>query len=163
MLTHEDFIAVRQKTVLVALDLLIMNENGEMLVGRRRNPPAKGFLFVPGGRVQKSETLEEALKRISAAEIGLELNREQAILQGVYDHIYDPEGDELPDPVHYVVLACRFTMSAHADFVHDTQHDRLFFMSPEEIESSPDVHPFTKNYFLNSPENLFLSPGRSGD
>jgi colanic acid biosynthesis protein WcaH len=46
---------VVRDSVLVSLDLLIVNDKAEVLVGRRQNPPAKDWLFVPGGRVYKEE------------------------------------------------------------------------------------------------------------
>src|ERR1700691_4854214 len=87
-LTADRFKCVLRDTVLVALDLLIVKED-EILLGRRRNSPAKGLFFVPGGRIYKGESPETALMRISHGEVGTEFRSEDATLQGVYHHVYD--------------------------------------------------------------------------
>lgn len=49
---------VVRDSVLVALDLLIVNHKAEVLVGRRQNPPAKDWLFVPESLDFRLLTLE---------------------------------------------------------------------------------------------------------
>lgn len=41
---------------LISIDLLVENEQGQYLLGLRKNRPAQGYWFVPGGRVQKNES-----------------------------------------------------------------------------------------------------------
>ena len=60
-LRQEDFATVVRSTPLVSLDFIVENSRGEFLLGKRTNRPAQGYWFVPGGRVQKDETLEAAL------------------------------------------------------------------------------------------------------
>ena len=52
-------------TPLISIDLIILNSNDEILLGKRNNRPAKGYWFVPGGRIRKNETLKQALSRIA--------------------------------------------------------------------------------------------------
>ncbi|HJV21843.1 MAG TPA: NUDIX domain-containing protein, partial [Holophagaceae bacterium] len=47
---------------LVSLDLIVRDPGGRVLVGRRRNRPAQGWWFVPGGRVGKGERLDDAFR-----------------------------------------------------------------------------------------------------
>ena len=63
-LSDDDFRFVVRSTPLFALDLIIMDEYERVLVGLRVNDPAKGFWFVPGGRVTKNESLKTAFSRI---------------------------------------------------------------------------------------------------
>lgn len=58
-------------TPLVAIDLIVRSEE-KVLLGRRTNEPAKGFFFVPGGRIFKGETARTAFQRITLAELGFE-------------------------------------------------------------------------------------------
>jgi len=156
-LSLEHFKRVVRDTVLVSLDLLVINEKNEILVGRRRNSPARGYLFVPGGRVRKNESLAEALRRISHSEIGVELAKEHAILYGIYDHVYPDDSFVEPDVTsHYVVIACLFHVHSSVSFRNDGQHDELQIMSIRQLLAHPDVHAFTRNYFLQDPENVFL-------
>ncbi|VEB85871.1 GDP-mannose mannosyl hydrolase) [Citrobacter koseri] len=69
-LRQEDFATVVRSTPLISIDLIVENERGEFLLGKRTNRPAQGYWFVPGGRVQKDETLEKAFERLTQAETG---------------------------------------------------------------------------------------------
>ncbi len=66
-LRQEDFATVVRSTPLVSLDFIVENSRGEFLLGKRTNRPAQGYWFVPGGRVQKDETLEAAFERLTMA------------------------------------------------------------------------------------------------
>lgn len=149
---------VVRDTVLVSLDLLVMNNRGEVLVGRRRNPPAKGYLFVPGGRILKGEDLAGALSRISTSEIGVELKKQDAALYGIYDHVYtDNAFGEDSLNTHYVVIACLFRVGTFVPRGHDNQHEEMRMLQIEKLLKHPEVHLYTRNYFLPGPSNLFLS------
>lgn len=87
-LDAETFQTVVASTPLISIDLLVENEQGEYLLGMRNNRPAQGYWFVPGGRVQKNETLDEAFKRLTRMELGVELERTDARFKGVYEHFY---------------------------------------------------------------------------
>ncbi len=151
------FRRVVRDTVLVALDLLVINGGGEVLVGKRRNPPAEGYLFVPGGRILKGESLADALNRISTAEIGVALKKQDAILHGIYDHIYpDNAFREVGLNTHYIVIACLFRVGDFVPRVHDNQHEEMQMLQIGELLNHPDVHPYTRNYFVPDPSNLFL-------
>lgn len=72
-LSTQDFATVVRSTPLISIDLIVENAQGEYLLGKRTNRPAQGFWFVPGGRVQKDETLADAFARLTQAELGLSL------------------------------------------------------------------------------------------
>ena len=71
-LSVEDFAGVVRLTPLVAIDLIVRDSAGRVLLGERKNEPAKGSFFVPGGRITKNETLTAAFRRITRAELGVE-------------------------------------------------------------------------------------------
>jgi colanic acid biosynthesis protein WcaH len=159
-LSSEQFRNVVRDTVLVSLDLLLVNERGEVLVGQRRNAPALGCLFVPGGRVMKGETLRSALRRVAKQETGLDLELGQVELQGVYDHIYEDSCfDDSGISTQYVVIACRGFISSDTPIASDQQHESLRFVPIASLLRDPRVHPNTKAYFREHPENLFLGGG----
>lgn len=103
-------------TPLISIDLLIQNEYGEYLLGLRRNRPAQGYWFVPGGRVLKDESLNDAFKRLTFEELGIELERNQAHFKGVYEHFYEDSVFGEAPGTHYIVLAHQMQVSyAHSD------------------------------------------------
>jgi colanic acid biosynthesis protein WcaH len=151
------FKRVVRDSVLVSLDLLIVNERNEVLVGSRKNSPAKGWLFVPGGRVHKGEALRDALQRISTDETGVNLGKEDGTLHGIYDHLYPENAFGEPDiSTHYVVIACLFHLRSFIPDPRDDQHEELRMMSIPELLAHPRVHVYARNYFAADPPNLFL-------
>jgi colanic acid biosynthesis protein WcaH len=155
------FKQVVRDSVLVALDLLIVNDKAEVLVGRRQNPPAKDWLFVPGGRVYKEERLTEALQRISVSETGVDLSQAGGTLYGVYDHLYPDNGfEEDGISTHYAVIACLFENGPSIHSPSDEQHESFQLMSIPELLSHPRVHAYTRNYFVPDAPNLFLGGAR---
>lgn len=163
-LNPEQFKAIVRDTVLVSLDLLLVNERGELLVGRRLHRPAKNYLFVPGGRVMKGETLAEALRRIAKQETGLDLSTEQVEIHGIYDHFYAESCFDDPDiSTHYIVIACRGAIPGGSVIVADNQHESLHFIPIDVVIADPRTHPYVKNYFRDNAENRFLDVGKRFD
>ena len=75
---------------LLSIDLLVRDESSDKyLLGWRCNRPAANHWFVPGGRVQKNEALDDAFTRLTKTELGIGINRSKAQWFGVYEHFYD--------------------------------------------------------------------------
>lgn len=68
-LTGEIFLPSLAATPLIAIDLVARDCPGEVLLGERLNRPAHGYRFVPGGRGLKNESLDDALRRVTLAEL----------------------------------------------------------------------------------------------
>jgi len=83
------FKTVIDSTPLISIDLVVRDEAGRILLGQRLNRPAKGFWFVPGGRILKDESLVDAFKRLTLNELGIELGIGLARYLGLYEHFYD--------------------------------------------------------------------------
>lgn len=157
-LPSEQFRTVVRDTVLVSLDLLILNDENEVLLGRRLNSPAKGFLFVPGGRIYKGEGPEAALRRISKQEVGIQFTARDTSLYGIYHHLYPDTffGDLEIGATEYIVIACLLRWGGEKTFTHDSQHDGLRFIPVNTVPSHPEIHDITKAYFMEHPSNAFL-------
>ena len=54
-LQQEEFARAVAALPLVSVDLLVVNPGGQLLLGQRRNAPARAWWFTPGGRVRKNE------------------------------------------------------------------------------------------------------------
>ena len=70
-LDEGEFVSAVNALPLVSVDLVVLNATGQMLLGLRRNAPARGWWFTPGGRVRKNEPFEECLQRVAMTELGL--------------------------------------------------------------------------------------------
>ena len=71
-----------QNVPLLCVDVIILDKNKILLV-KRKDEPAKGEWFVPGGRVYKNETLEKAVIRKALEETGLRVRVIRKL--GVYE------------------------------------------------------------------------------
>ena len=74
---------------LIAIDLIIRNARDEVLLGLRKNEPAKGCYFVPGGMILKNERLAKAFARLAKTETDHAASFDDARLIGVFEHFYD--------------------------------------------------------------------------
>tara|TARA_Y100000817_G_C16803230_1_gene520682 strand:+ start:40 stop:555 length:516 start_codon:yes stop_codon:yes gene_type:complete len=150
----KDYIDVIKQTQIISTDFLIFNTNGQVLLGKRLNEPAKGTWFVPGGRVHKHELIDDAVKRITQQELGKELKKTSDL--GVYHHIYPNNFANNDHGTHYVVFAVNIVLDENVDeldLVPDDQHSMLKWWDVREILSHDEIHLYTKNYFHPAPYN----------
>jgi len=149
-LPDETFKSIIQHTPLISIDLIVRNEEGEVLLGKRINAPAKGYWFVPGGRVRKNETLDDAFVRLVKEELGIEsgITRADAKFLGVFEHFYDNCVFGNYISTHYIVLGYQILLRNIEDLISD-QHDEFKFFKIKEILKSDYVNIYTKEYFLS--------------
>lgn len=147
-LSEPAFCQVIAAAPLVSIDLVITNATGQILLGQRRNRPAQGYWFVPGGRIRKNEHLARALERIAMNELACVPTPQRML--GAFDHMYADNFAGKPDlPTHYVALGyhCLLTDDAHTrPLMADTQHNALRWWNVETLLASNVVHPYTKTY-----------------
>lgn len=151
MLSKNHFAEVIDRTPLVSIDLLVENVKGEFLLGLRSNRPAKGFWFVPGGRVLKGESLAQAFQRLTATELGLALPMDKACHHGLYEHFYRDNvfSDDLvyqKISTHYIVNAFKVSWPTRAELPLK-QHSAWRWQTSEQLLHEPQVHEHTKWYF----------------
>jgi colanic acid biosynthesis protein WcaH len=154
-LDKDIFRCVVEYTPLISIDFLVKKDN-KYLLGKRINPPAKGYYFTIGGRIFKNETIKEAQKRILKEELNLTLNTSHLALKfiGIFEHFYNDSifGDDIS--THYVNLAylLDFDIILNNKNIRITnipfnQHSEYTWLSKEEILNKNDVHKYVKNYF----------------
>jgi colanic acid biosynthesis protein WcaH len=137
-----------EATPLVSIDLVIRNPSNKVLLGKRNNRPAMGYWFVPGGRIFKNETINQALKRISEVELGQDLSTKAPSLLGAYDHIYEDNFLNVKGiNTHYVVLAFVIALQKEIEVKTDEQHTELKWWEIDKLLQDQTVHQNTKVYF----------------
>lgn len=150
MLDRERFLEVVDAAPLVAMDLVVVRGENEILLGQRNNRPAQGWWFVPGGRIRKNETMTNALARVARDELGLDLATlpQPPLHLGAFEHFYDDcfAGD-VGVSTHYVVMGNLLRLPATAQLAAtDAQHSSMRWWPLQDAAKAPDVHPFTKDY-----------------
>ena len=153
LLDADTFANVVANAPLVAIDLIVEDPQGAVLLGLRNNPPAKGYWFVPGGRIRKNETINNAFARITQGELGPHARMTHGRCIGVYEHFYDTDfTGSAGASTHYLVIAYRLQMAQETlqslQLPHE-QHSQYLWMPPDQIAQRPDVHTYTQAYFLN--------------
>ncbi|NNH86644.1 GDP-mannose mannosyl hydrolase [Acinetobacter terrae] len=145
-LPDEAFKSVIQNTPLISIDLIVCNGQGEILLGKRANAPAKGYWFVPGGRVRKNETLDDAFVRLVKEELGIKsgIARTDAKFLGVFEHFYENCVFGKNISTHYIVLAYELIFDFDLIIQVNSQH---FEYSYSINLDGKKVHPYSLNYF----------------
>lgn len=149
-LDNDTFKTVVANTPLVSIDLLVSNPHGEILLGQRLNRPAQGTWFVPGGRIYKNESLDQAFERITESELGTLFVRKSSRLLGVYEHFYADSvfgQDSTAPSTHYVVIAHHLALTNGDSLTPPYgQHTLYRWWCPEDMAKSDQVHLNSKAY-----------------
>lgn len=146
-LDEETFKTVVAFTPLVSIDLIIRNKQGKILLGLRTNRPAQGFWFVPGGRIGKDETFEQAFLRLTKIELGFSLPLAMASFIGPYQHLYNDNFSGSDFSTHYVVLGYQLNLNVDLQSLPAEQHQLYQWWDVDELIRSEQVHRNTKAYF----------------
>jgi colanic acid biosynthesis protein WcaH len=139
---------VVELTPLVSVDLVLRDPDRRILVGLRMNRPARGYWFVPGGRVGKNETFRQAFRRLTEEELGASLAFERGRFLGVFEHLYDDNfAEEAGYGTHYVVVAYEVPVRCEELALPACdQHSAYLWLTEREIVARSDVHDNTKAY-----------------
>ena len=147
-LGRQEFLEVVERTPLVSIDLIVRRSDGRVLLGKRTNEPAKGYWFVPGGRIHKNERLVDAFRRICEAELGKAMEISDAKFLGVFEHLYPTNFADKPGTgTHYVVLAYELETDGLPDKLPADQHGEFDWFDVRRILKTEAVHENTRAYF----------------
>lgn len=113
-----------------AVAAFITNTNGELLVCKRGKEPAKGTLDLPGGFVDDNETVEQAVSREIAEELGAKVTELSYLFSLPNQYLYSG----LTIPTMDLFFACKVESTDNlipADDVEDCYFVALKDLKPE--------------------------------
>jgi len=141
----DDWEAIVANVPLVSVDLVVEHDDG-IVLGKRKNAPAKGEWFVPGGTVLKNERRTDAVHRVADEELGDPVRIEDCL--GTYEHFYDTSEVDGVDSKHYVATAyrCQFEHD-DPELTSDDQHSAFAVFQPP----FDDLHPYVERYLDTQP------------
>lgn len=146
-LSRDAFAEVVRNTPLVSIDLIVRDPDRQVLLGLRRNRPAQGTWFVPGGVICKDERFDEAFARIADAELGLRSHLDDAQFLGPYQHFYPDNFADMPGfGTHYVVLAWMLPLAQRPQALPDAQHRSYRWVSLQELARDESIHLNSRIY-----------------
>ena len=145
MLDDQIFKTVVDSAPLISIDILIKKGN-KILLGKRINKPAQGYFFSIGGRINKNESIDNAMARVALNELNIDLKSTPEFI-GVFEHFYN---DSIYENVstHYVNIAYEYEMEETPDLPTE-QHSEYKWFTINELLESKQVHKYVKNYFRN--------------
>ena len=146
-LNSSTFSNIIENTPLISIDLIVKNDRGQVLLGKRVNKPALNSWFVPGGRIYKDEILDDAFPRIVKDELGLSISRNQATFYGLYEHFYNDNVFNNDFSTHYIVLAHEINITDIP--TTNNQHSSYKWFDIQELLAGENVYKYTKDYFTN--------------
>jgi len=146
-LDNKIFETVIDSTPLISIDLVVKNQLGQALLGFRTNRPAQDYWFVPGGRIQKNESMKAAFTRLCENELGLTCAIEDAKCLGYFEHFYDDSvfGDHVS--THYVVLGYEIIVDESQLSLPTEQHSQYQWFDVNTLLTQENVHQHSKWYF----------------
>lgn len=148
-LEQQLFKMIVENTPLISIDLIVRNSEGKALLGQRQNRPAQNLWFVPGGRIYKDESFEDAFKRITLEELGAQLFRGEAVFLGIYEHFYNDNFSGTEFTTHYIVHGYEINLQPDSLNLPTIQHNAYQWFDVETLLDNTSVHQYTKNYFLS--------------
>jgi colanic acid biosynthesis protein WcaH len=154
----QEYLVVIKHTQLIALDLILINDKNEVLLGYRNNNPAKNTWFTFGSRLFKDESFEDGCERIAKNELGIHIALRDCVKHGVYKHDYLNNFDNEDFGTNYFVFAFIYHLKdvdCNA-ITGDDQHSTYKWFSVEGIiggQYEGIVHEYVRNYFIANPPN----------
>lgn len=133
------------------IDLIVFTKEKGILMGKRKNNPAKDSFFVPGGRVYKNEQRSEAFSRILKTETGLSINFERSKFIGIFEHFYNVTYWSNEESTHYIIEARFIDISNQVNQLNidmDEQHVSFKWFKRRQL-SNINIHNYSRIYFDN--------------
>jgi len=127
---------------IVCVDIVVVSEK-KFLLGKRKNNPAKGQWFFPGGRMYKNETVERAAIRKAREEIGLSLKKKDLEILGFGETIFK-EGRGVDKNRHTVNIVFKVATRSKRFHFDKTQHAQLRWFDSVHPKWNPYVKFFLK-------------------
>jgi len=125
-----DYIRIQAVLPILCVDAVITHEHRCLLLCRR-NHPARGQLWFPGGRLHKNERIAAAALRKAFEEVRLHCEF-QSILS-VEETLF-PRVEDMVADAHTVNVCCHLTVTEMTEIALDSQHEVYQWIDEDEAQ-----------------------------
>ena len=138
----ELYVDIIRNMPIPTVDILFLNSQNELLLGKRNNEPLMGVYYIPGWRVNKWERSLDTAKRKATEELGINIDISRLQFVWVYDDIF--EGSAFADiSTHCIPVTYLYQINSDEEpeiFLWDFQHSDLRFFSLDD----PSLHEMVR-------------------
>lgn len=148
-LSVEEYSQVLDSVVIASADIICYRSNGDVLLGKRADPPLQGKLWIFGGRMKPGESLRDTARRNIKREIGIDVDPKRFRISDVYNIMW---GGRNEPPREYGFQTMMTIMMYECDpeearqaVSADQTHASLCWYSRKELhdlEQAGELHPF---------------------
>ena len=110
--------------------------DGKCLLLKRKNEPAKGQYWFPGGRIYKMETIKDAALRKAKEEVNLDCRFQEIV--SIEESMFKQRGEMVTD-VHTVNICCKLATDSISEIALDNQHDYHIWVTKNNL-GTVDIH-----------------------
>lgn len=124
------------------VDILFVNTEWKLLLGKRNNEPLMWIYYIPGGRVNKWERSLDAAHRKAREELGIDIDISSLQFVWVYDDIFENSAFE-GISTHCIPVTYLYRLNSIEESelsLGDSQHSDLRFFSLDD----PSLHKMVK-------------------
>lgn len=120
---------------IVCVDIVVVSDNKSILLIKRKQEPAKGQWWFPGGRLLKYEKPTEAVSRIMKSETNLELAESASL--GISETRFNADPFNHGSGTHTInfLYAAKPKMISLFNLILDDNHSEFNWVGPDEIYS----------------------------
>lgn len=139
------------KKPLVCVEFVPISPDRKVLLGWRKEEPAKGTLYTIGGGIIAGETFEEAASRVAKRELGIDVYPNRIECAGYVSQVWatSPIGKHGCHGITWVMY-CNITQQEMDDIkIVDNSHSKLEWVDPFVVLEDVDdkkYHPILKKY-----------------
>jgi ADP-ribose pyrophosphatase YjhB (NUDIX family) len=139
LVSEELYLQILRVMPIPCVDLLVVDDAGDVLLLLRRNEPAAGQWWFPGGRVQFGEQRGDAAKRKLEEECGLSSTRFEEI--GTFDILLDSGPNQRS---HAITSLFKVQVASGQSIRLDPQSSDACWLTPREWLGR-ELHPFVRS------------------
>lgn len=140
IIPQDTYRTILETMPIATVDLVVISpDKSQVLLLMRKNKPAQGEYYTPGGRIIKNETMINAAIRQAKDELGVTIDSQDLRFAGVIDEIF-PDSSQINISAHCLNIFYAVVLSQTTVLILDDQHsDNKWFKVTDSR-----LHPYIR-------------------